>query len=54
MKLHIGVDAELGLTHSLSTTAANSADAPRLDGVATSARPGATPAIRASSSLPLA
>ena len=26
MKLHIGVDADLGLTHSLSTTAANSAD----------------------------
>ena len=34
MKLHIGVDAALGLTQSLSTTAANSADAPRLDGVA--------------------
>ena len=34
MKLHIGVDAALGLTHSLSTTAANTADAPRLDGVA--------------------
>ena len=26
MKLHIGVDADLGLTHSLSTTAANRAD----------------------------
>ena len=26
MKLHIGVDAESGLTHSLSTTAANTAD----------------------------
>ena len=26
MKLHIGVDADLGLTHNLSTTAANSAD----------------------------
>ena len=26
MKLHIGMDAETGLTHSLSTTAANAAD----------------------------
>ena len=26
MKLHIGTDAETGLTHSLSTTAANTAD----------------------------
>ena len=34
MKLHIGVDAALGLTQSLSTTAANSADAQRIDGVA--------------------
>ncbi len=29
MKRHIGVDAVSGLTHSLSTTAANTADAPR-------------------------
>ena len=54
MMLHIGVDAALGLTHSLSTTAANTADAPRLDGAATSAKPEATPVTRASNSLPLA
>ncbi len=54
MNLHIGVDAATGLTHSLSTTAANRADVTEAHRLLRGAEreTWATPATRASSAVP--